>query len=171
MPRLRRKSRPITHPSSPPASKISPLKPGFSATCSHVRFQGAARSFLLRRRGLRRSLVRTAGDRTRRRRLNKLSCAGWIPHDRGFVWGCLGLEASVGLGRLITGLEGSPPRSCLRRRAPLDLLALASFPLCRRMAGSGRERRLRNLGDRPDETDHLAGYGGRDHDLWLAGGG
>ena len=41
--------------------------------------------------------------------------------------GCLGLEASVGLGRLITGLEGSPPRSCLRRRAPLDLLALASF--------------------------------------------
>jgi hypothetical protein len=31
----------------------------FSETCSHVRFQGAARSFLLRRRGLRRSLVRT----------------------------------------------------------------------------------------------------------------
>ena len=28
-----------------------------STACSHVRFQGAARSFLLRRRGLRRSLV------------------------------------------------------------------------------------------------------------------
>ena len=33
------------------------------------------------------SEVRTAGDRTRRRRLNKLSCAGWLPHDRGFVSG------------------------------------------------------------------------------------
>jgi hypothetical protein len=32
-------------------------------------------------------VVRTAGDRTRRRRLNKLSCAGWLPHDRGFVSG------------------------------------------------------------------------------------
>ena len=31
-----------------------------------------------------------------RRRLSKLSCAGWIPHDRGFVLGCLGLVASVG---------------------------------------------------------------------------
>src|SRR6516162_3510802 len=40
---------------------------------------------------------------------------------------CLGLEASVGLGRLITGLEGSPPRSCLRRHAPLDLLASTPF--------------------------------------------
>jgi len=29
--------------------------------------------------------VRTAGDRIRRRRFNKLSCAGWLPHDRGFV--------------------------------------------------------------------------------------
>ena len=73
--------------------------------------------------------VRAAGGRTRRRRLNKLSCAGWIPHDRGSVRGCLDLEASVGLSRLITGLEGSPPRSCLRRRAPLDLLASGSpFP-------------------------------------------
>ena len=33
------------------------------------------------------SEMRTAGDRTRRRRLNKLSCAGWLPHDRGFVSG------------------------------------------------------------------------------------
>ena len=74
--------------------------------------------------------VRTAGDRIRRRRLNKLSCAGWIPHDRGSVRGCLDLEASVGLSRLITGLKGSPPRSCLRRRAPLDLLASGSpFPV------------------------------------------
>jgi hypothetical protein len=31
-----------------------------------------------------------------RRRLSKLSCAGWLPHDRGFVLGCLGLGASVG---------------------------------------------------------------------------
>ena len=32
-----------------------------------------------------------------RRRLSKLSCAGWLPHDRGFVLGCLGLGASVGI--------------------------------------------------------------------------
>src|SRR6516164_5737455 len=36
---------------------------------------------------------------------------------------------------------------------------------------SGRERRLCDLGNRPDETGHLAGNGGRDDDLWLAGGG
>jgi aryl-alcohol dehydrogenase-like predicted oxidoreductase len=51
---------------------------------------------------------------TRRRRLNKLSCAGWIPHDRGFV---SGLPHSRGrasiLDRLITAEEDSPPRSCL----------------------------------------------------------
>jgi hypothetical protein len=39
------------------------------------------------------SEVRTAGDRTRRRPLNKLSCADWLPHDRGFV---LGLPRSKG---------------------------------------------------------------------------
>ena len=33
------------------------------------------------------SEVRTAGDGTRRRRLNKLSCAGWVPHNRGSVSG------------------------------------------------------------------------------------
>ena len=27
----------------------------------------------------------TAGGRAERRRLSKLSCAGWLPHDRGFV--------------------------------------------------------------------------------------
>ena len=32
-------------------------------------------------------LMRTAGGRTRRRRLDKLSYAGWLPHDRGSVSG------------------------------------------------------------------------------------
>jgi len=41
---------------------------------------------------------RTAGDRTRRRRLNMLSCADWLPHDRGFVSGCLALRTSIGPG-------------------------------------------------------------------------
>src|ERR1700746_1018706 len=75
------------------------------------------------------SEVRTAGDRTRRRRLNKLSCAGWLPHDRGSV---LGLPHSRDEhrpeDRLITGQEGSPPWPCLRQCAPLDLLRSASRP-------------------------------------------
>lgn len=29
--------------------------------------------------------MHTARDRTRTRRLNKLSGAGWLPHDRGFI--------------------------------------------------------------------------------------
>ena len=30
----------------------------------------------------------TAGDRAERRRLSKLSCAGWLPHDPGSSWSC-----------------------------------------------------------------------------------
>src|ERR1700758_1400010 len=52
---------------------------------------------------------RTAGDRTRRRRLNKLSCADWLPHDRGFVSGLPRSKDERRSGdRLITGPEGSP---------------------------------------------------------------
>ena len=55
------------------------------------------------------SEMRTAGDRTRRRRLNKLSCAGWLPHDRGFVSGLPRSKDEHRSGdRLITGQEGSP---------------------------------------------------------------
>ena len=56
----------------------------------------------------------TVGGRDQRRRLNKLSCAGWLPRDRVFVSGCLVLDASVGLGRLITGREDSLTVHCLR---------------------------------------------------------
>jgi cation transport ATPase len=58
----------------------------------------------------------------RRQRLktpvNKLSCAGWLPHDRDSVSGCLVLETSVGTGRLITGLEDSLRLPCLPPYAP-----------------------------------------------------
>ncbi len=50
-------------------------------------FKGSDAINCVRRGGRGRLGVRTAGDRTRRRRLNKLSCAGWLPHDRGFVSG------------------------------------------------------------------------------------
>src|ERR1700756_2562229 len=64
---------------------------------------------------------RTAGDRTRRRRLNKLSCADWLPHDRGFVSGLPRSKDERRSGdRLITGQEGSPPRPCRRQCARLD---------------------------------------------------
>ena len=60
--------------------------------------------------------MHTAGDRTRRRRLNKLSCAGWIPHDRGSVSGLPRSRDEHRSGdRLITGREDSPPWSCLRQ--------------------------------------------------------
>src|SRR5258707_10626973 len=66
---------------------------------------------------------RTAGDRTRRRRLNKLSCADWLPHDRGFVSGLPRSKDERRSGdRLITGQEGSPPRSCRPPCAPADLV-------------------------------------------------
>jgi hypothetical protein len=69
-------------------------------------------------------VVRTAGDRTRRRRLNKLSCAGWLPHDRGFVSGLPRSRDEQRSGdRLITGREDSPPWSCLRQCARLNLSA------------------------------------------------
>ena len=48
--------------------------------------------------------MRTAGDKTRRRRLNKLSCADWVPHDRGFVSGLPRSRVEHRSGdRLITG--------------------------------------------------------------------
>jgi hypothetical protein len=138
-----------------------------STACSHVRFQGAAHSFLLRRRGLRRSLVRTAGDRTLRRRLNKLSCAGWVPHDRGSVSGLPRSRVEHRSGdRLITGtrIPHRGPASSSVHRILADLLFVGSVS-----AAWSDELRLRNAGDRPDEADHLAGDRGGDHDLRLAG--
>src|SRR3954462_7382955 len=67
----------------------------FNSLLSHVRRQGIARSFSLRRGGWRGSWMRIAGNGTRRRRLNKLSCADWVPHDRGSVLGCLALGSSI----------------------------------------------------------------------------
>ena len=103
-----------------------------STACSHVCFQGAGRSFLLHRRGLRRSSVRTAGDRTRRRRLNRLSCADWVPHDRGSVsgWPSSGVQHRSG-DPLITGTR-VPHRGPASSNAHLeffDLLLVGSVRL------------------------------------------
>src|SRR6266481_2227844 len=100
---------------------------------------------------------RTAGDRTRRRRLNKLSCADWLPHDRGFVSGLPRSKDERRSGdRLITGQEGSPPRSCRRPCAPADLLLSTSLR-CGRRVCSALERWLGDARDRPDKADHLTG--------------
>ena len=116
--------------------------------------------------------VRRAGGRTRRRRLNKLSCAGWVPHDRGFVSGLPHSRDEHRSGdRLITGLEDSPPWPCLRQCAPFGADTIAALlPGFRGAARSG-ERRLGASGNCPDEADHLASYRRGDHDLRLAGGG
>jgi hypothetical protein len=110
--------------------------------------------------------MRKAGNRTRRRRLNKLSCAGWLPHDRGSV---SGLPQSSGehrsWDRLIGAQEDSPPRPCLQPCAP-DLLVGLFLCLVQQLSS---ELWLRDAGDRPDEADHFASNGRGDHDLCLAG--
>jgi hypothetical protein len=80
--------------------------------------------------------VRRAGDRTRRRRLNKLSCAGWVPHDRGFVLGLPHSKDERRSGdRLITAREGSPPRPCLQLCAPATLCPAAPHLVPAAMVG------------------------------------
>lgn len=112
--------------------------------------------------------VHTAGDRTRRRRLNKLSCAGWVPHDRGFVSGLPRSRVEHRSGdRLITGHKDSPPWPCLPQCAPW-ILAELPFRLFS-FRGHSDEFGLRNAGDRPDEADHLACNCSGDHDLRLTG--
>ena len=50
-----------------------------------------------------------------RRRLSKLSYAGWLPHDRGFVLGCVGLESERRQSRLIVGARIPEPRPASSR--------------------------------------------------------
>jgi hypothetical protein len=66
----------------------------FNSLLSCSLSMGCARLFALA--SPRRSCCHAHGRRRGlRRRLSKLSCAGWLPHDRGFVLGCLSLGASV----------------------------------------------------------------------------
>src|SRR5918999_6561765 len=59
---------------------------------------------------------RLAGGEVSRRRLSKLSCAGWLPHDRGFVSGLPRSRGRASAGcRLITGDEDSPPGPAARQ--------------------------------------------------------
>ena len=73
-------------PNLPAKTDAEPLTQFFSSLFSCSLSRGSAQFFTppLRTAPI---VVRTAGDRTRRRRLNKLSCAGWVPHDRGSVSG------------------------------------------------------------------------------------
>ena len=86
-----------------------------SATCSHVRCQELRRG--LSSPAFAELNYKQSDAHGRRQRLktpvNKLSCAGWLPHDRDSVSGCLVLGTSVGAGRLITGLEDSLRLLCL----------------------------------------------------------
>jgi hypothetical protein len=86
-----------------------------SATCSHVRCQEFRRRLSSPAFAERNEKQSDAHGRRQRLKtpVNKLSCAGWLPHDRDSVSGCLVLETSVGAGRLITGLEDSLRLPCL----------------------------------------------------------
>jgi hypothetical protein len=71
----------------------------FSAACSHVRCQELRRG--LSSPAFAELNYKQSDAHGRRQRLktpvNKLSCAGWLPHDRNSVSGCLVLETSVGI--------------------------------------------------------------------------
>ena len=100
----------------------------FSTACSHVRFQGFGRDYSCPL-GRKVPALGCARPETGSEDAGSTSSHARVGYRMTVVSSrsCLGLEASVGLGRLITGLEGSPPRSCLRRHAPLDLLASTPF--------------------------------------------
>ncbi len=94
-----------------------------------------------------------------RRRLIKLSCAGWLPHDRGFVLGLPRSRSERRRCRLITGHEDSPrrPASC-----PGHQIWSSSVL-------SGDRPELYLPSDRPQEADHLACNGSGDDHLGFAG--
>jgi hypothetical protein len=46
--------------------------------------------------------------------VNILSCAGWLPHFRWFVWGCPCLPSGVNWSWPLKVIEDSPPEPCLQ---------------------------------------------------------
>jgi hypothetical protein len=110
-----------------------------STACFHVRSQapGQQGGSPACAGGLEWMAKRLAGGGVSRRRLNKLSCAGWLPHDRGFV---SGLPRSKGRasadGRLITGDEGSPTGPAARQALRNKRCALRSPLLARLLTRS-----------------------------------
>ncbi len=103
----------ILSSSSPLTQRKSPCKSNFSASCSHVRSQELGTQTLVSgKTGTRlNKQAHTAGGRDQRRRLNKLSCAGWLPHDRGFVSGCLVLDGERRLRPAHNRSRGFPDRA------------------------------------------------------------
>ena len=141
-------------------------------SCSRSRGSGAIVRFPPRRMGpaWRCALAETG---PRRRRLNKLSCAGWLPHDRGFVSGLPRSKGRASVRGPAHNRPGGFPTVILSRHAGgahqrcaiVDLLALYFGD------HSALECRLRNLDGGPDEANHLAGDRGGHNDLRLAGRG
>ena len=100
-----------------------------------------------------------------RRRLNKLSCAGWLPHDRGFVSGLPRSKgrASAG-GRLLTGDEDSPTGPAARQALRNARVSVCCDLLRLRAWLPDRWSWLDDPGDRPDEAHHLTrDRGGHDY--------
>ena len=120
----------------------------------------SVRQSALRQSGIFRSGMPMAGGRAARRRLSKLSCAGWLPHDRGCV---SGLPRSRCEPRLT-------PAHNRRTRVPQPCPAARSWTSGRSLPDQLVGCELDLAGDRPDEADHLASDRGGDHHLGLAGG-
>jgi hypothetical protein len=110
------------------------------------------------------------GGRDQRRRLNKLSCAGWLPHDPGFRLGLPRSRRERRPGPAHNRSRGFPDRalppavSAWRCGWCGPCPPLLQRPLhCR----SARHLRLNLARDGPDEARHLARDRGGDDNLWL----
>jgi hypothetical protein len=148
-----------------------PGQPLFSNLLSCPHSRARTRLFVRSWGGCCRRGVRGAGDRTRRRRLNKLSCAGWIPHDRGFVSGLTHSSERASVRGPAHNRSGGFPTVALSPavRTKIGLVVDLLRPF--RFACRSGERRLSDAGDRPDKADHFARDGRGDHDLRFAGSG
>jgi hypothetical protein len=138
-------------------SATSPQFPSSNPPTFHGRRQGSV-PMRVQALGAQAATPSTARPTAERRRLSKLSCAGWLPHDRGFVLELpLSRRRASAWSRLITGAR------ILHRALPptvdADLFTDAK-------SGGGTDLRL--ACNRPEKSCHLPRDCGRHDDLGLA---
>ena len=97
-----------------------------------------------------------------RRRLSKLSCAGWLPHDRGFVLGLPRSREQASAWPAHNRERGFP--TAFRPR-PYALVGRKSVSFLTRLRDIRALNRCEGSGDGPDESDHFPGDRSGHHDF------